>query len=146
VFYLFAVAEFSDRSSFSWVRGGHLLTTSHFSTIYTLELFDIGLPLPSSLSAPQLAQLHGHPAIGSQRPFPNHSVMRKMGYAQSKLVTEHIIDRAAHQTGMTARVLRVGQIISDTVHGIWNATEAIPMILQTAETIHALPQLEDIVS
>jgi carbohydrate kinase (thermoresistant glucokinase family) len=69
-----------------------------------------------------------------------------MGYAQSKLVTEHIVNRAAHQTGMTARVLRVGQIISDTVHGIWNPTEAIPMMLQTAETIHALPQLEDLIS
>jgi carbohydrate kinase (thermoresistant glucokinase family) len=74
------------------------------------------------------------------------SYAQEMGYAQSKLVMEHIVNRAAHQTGITARVLRVGQIISDTVYGIWNATEAIPMILQTAETIHALPQLEDLVS
>ncbi|OOF95586.1 hypothetical protein ASPCADRAFT_507410 [Aspergillus carbonarius ITEM 5010] len=69
-----------------------------------------------------------------------------MGYAQSKLVTEHIVNRATQQTGMTARVLRVGQIIADTARGIWNATEAIPMIFQTAETIHALPQLDDILS
>ncbi|GKZ72631.1 putative NRPS-like protein biosynthetic cluster [Aspergillus niger] len=69
-----------------------------------------------------------------------------MGYAQSKLVTEHIVNRAAHHAGMTARVLRVGQIIADSVHGIWNATEAIPMMFQTAETIHALPQLDDILS
>lgn len=69
-----------------------------------------------------------------------------MGYAQSKLVTENIVNRAAHQTGMTARVLRAGQIVADTVHGIWNATEAIPIILQTAKTIKALPQLDDILS
>ncbi|CAG8107562.1 unnamed protein product [Penicillium olsonii] len=74
------------------------------------------------------------------------SYAQNMGYAQSKLVTEHIINRAAHQTGMTARVLRVGQIIGDTTRGIWNATEAIPMILQCAETIHALPKLEDLLS
>ncbi|OQD84953.1 hypothetical protein PENANT_c011G11440 [Penicillium antarcticum] len=74
------------------------------------------------------------------------SYAQQMGYAQSKLVTEHIINRAAHQTKMTARVLRVGQIIGDTVHGIWNATEAIPMVLQTAQTIHALPQLDDLIS
>jgi carbohydrate kinase (thermoresistant glucokinase family) len=74
------------------------------------------------------------------------SYAQDMGYAQSKLVTEHIINRVAHQTGMTARVLRVGQIIGDTARGIWNASEAIPMILQTAETIHSLPQLEDILS
>ena len=66
-----------------------------------------------------------------------------MGYAQSKLVTEHICDRAAKQTGMDARVLRVGQIIGDTRHGIWNDTEAIPMIFQTAKTVGALPALDE---
>ncbi|KAL4898547.1 hypothetical protein BDV59DRAFT_197449 [Aspergillus ambiguus] len=74
------------------------------------------------------------------------SYAQGMGYAQSKLVTEYVVNEARKKTGMEARVLRVGQIIADTVHGIWNATEAIPMIFQTAETIKALPQLEDILS
>lgn len=74
------------------------------------------------------------------------SYAQGMGYAQSKLVTENIVNRAAHQTGMTARVLRAGQIVADTVHGIWNSTEAIPMILRTAKTIKALPQLDDVLS
>ncbi|KAL4796776.1 hypothetical protein BDV19DRAFT_360395 [Aspergillus venezuelensis] len=69
-----------------------------------------------------------------------------MGYAQSKLVTEHIVNRACHETSLVSRVLRVGQIVADTEHGIWNATEAIPMIFQTAETINALPLLEDVLS
>ncbi|KAK4985274.1 hypothetical protein LTR50_006079 [Elasticomyces elasticus] len=67
---------------------------------------------------------------------------QNMGYAQSKLVTEHIVNRAAKQTGIAARVLRVGQIVGDTRHGVWNATEAIPMIFQTAQTIGALPTLD----
>ncbi|KAL2842165.1 hypothetical protein BJY01DRAFT_256818 [Aspergillus pseudoustus] len=71
---------------------------------------------------------------------------QSMGYAQSKLVTEHIVNRAAHATNIVSRVLRVGQIIADTTHGIWNATEAIPMIFQTAETIKALPLLDDVLS
>ncbi|KAJ5528079.1 hypothetical protein N7513_012238 [Penicillium frequentans] len=74
------------------------------------------------------------------------SYAQNMGYAQSKLVTEHIVNRAATQTGMTARVLRAGQIVADTVHGIWNTTEAIPMILQSANTIKALPKLDDVLS
>ncbi|KAL2814280.1 hypothetical protein BJX63DRAFT_392630 [Aspergillus granulosus] len=74
------------------------------------------------------------------------SYAQSMGYAQSKLVTEHIVNRAAQATAMSSRVLRVGQIIADTTHGIWNATEAIPMIFQTAETIKALPLLDDILS
>ncbi|KAL4804262.1 hypothetical protein BDV18DRAFT_166093 [Aspergillus unguis] len=71
---------------------------------------------------------------------------QSMGYAQSKLVTEHIVNRACHQTSISSRVLRIGQIIADTEHGIWNATEAIPMIFQTAETIQTLPLLDDVLS
>ncbi|KAL5000032.1 hypothetical protein BDV10DRAFT_183627 [Aspergillus recurvatus] len=74
------------------------------------------------------------------------SYAQSMGYAQSKLVTEHVVNRVCHQTTLSARVLRVGQIVADTEHGIWNATEAIPMIFQTAETVNALPLLDDILS
>lgn len=68
-----------------------------------------------------------------------------MGYAQSKSVSEHICASAARQ-GVKARVLRVGQIIGDTQHGVWNAQEAVPMMMQTAMTIGALPRLQDSVS
>ncbi|RDW81354.1 putative NRPS-like enzyme (JCVI) [Aspergillus mulundensis] len=74
------------------------------------------------------------------------SYAQSMGYAQSKLVTEHVVNRACHETSLSARVLRVGQIVADTEHGIWNATEAIPMIFQTAETVNALPLLDEILS
>lgn len=66
-----------------------------------------------------------------------------MGYAQSKLVTENLIAHAASETSMSARVLRIGQIVADTKHGIWNATEAIPLMLQAATTIGALPALDE---
>lgn len=69
---------------------------------------------------------------------------QKMGYAQSKLVTEHVVSRyALQQTGSQARVLRIGQIIADTKYGIWNANEAIPMIFLCARTIGALPALDE---
>jgi thioester reductase-like protein len=66
-----------------------------------------------------------------------------MGYAQSKLVTENLCQIATEQTGISAHVLRIGQVIGDTDRGIWNATEAIPMMLQSATTISALPRLEE---
>ncbi|EMD88520.1 hypothetical protein COCHEDRAFT_1142178, partial [Bipolaris maydis C5] len=66
-----------------------------------------------------------------------------MGYAQSKCVAEHICMAAAQKTGIKARVLRVGQIVADTVHGVWNATEAIPLMMQSALTIGALPRLQE---
>lgn len=65
-----------------------------------------------------------------------------MGYAQSKAVAEHLCARAAQQ-GIIARVLRVGQISGDTQHGIWNAQEAIPMMMQTALTVGVLPELSE---
>ncbi|KAK8030462.1 NRPS-like protein biosynthetic cluster [Apiospora arundinis] len=38
-------------------------------------------------------------------------------------------------------VLRVGQISADTEHGIWNAKEAIPRLVQSAAQVGALPRL-----
>jgi carbohydrate kinase (thermoresistant glucokinase family) len=74
---------------------------------------------------------------------PDFDAAQTMGYAQSKLVTEHIVRAAAKTTGMRARSLRVGQITADTRHGIWNDTEAIPLMLQAATTFGALPSLDE---
>ncbi|KAE8366965.1 hypothetical protein BDV27DRAFT_170377 [Aspergillus caelatus] len=71
------------------------------------------------------------------------SYAQNMGYAQSKLVSEHICINAAQQAGICARVLRIGQVIGDQDHGVWNATEAIPLMLQAATTIGALPKLNE---
>jgi thioester reductase-like protein len=68
---------------------------------------------------------------------------QEMGYAQSKLVAENICIKAAEQTGLRARVLRIGQVIGDTQHGIWNTAEAIPLMIQSATTIRALPRLNE---
>ncbi|KAF4126163.1 Acyl-CoA synthetase (AMP-forming)/AMP-acid ligase II [Geosmithia morbida] len=65
-----------------------------------------------------------------------------MGYAQSKNVAENLCYRAADR-GVTARVLRLGQIVADTQHGVWNSTEAIPLMLQSALTIGALPKIRE---
>ncbi|PTB61870.1 acetyl-CoA synthetase-like protein [Trichoderma citrinoviride] len=73
---------------------------------------------------------------------PDLSWAQNMGYAQSKSVAEHICAKAASQ-GITTRVLRIGQIIGDTEHGVWNAQEAVPMMIQTAITIGALPRLQE---
>ncbi|KAF4963085.1 hypothetical protein FSARC_8887 [Fusarium sarcochroum] len=65
-----------------------------------------------------------------------------MGYAQSKSVSENLCAKAA-EAGVITRVLRVGQIVADTRHGIWNAQEGVPMMMQTAVTIGALPKLKE---
>jgi thioester reductase-like protein len=67
---------------------------------------------------------------------------QEMGYARSKLIAERLCLHA-HQAGLDARVLRVGQIVGDTQQGQWNATEAIPLMIRSAVSIGALPALDD---
>lgn len=82
------------------------------------------------------------PVIKESLP-PDFSYARHTGYAQSKLVTEHICFRASQATGLTTRVLRVGQLIGDMQHGIWNSNDAFPLIWQSARTIGVLPQIPE---
>ncbi|KAK7723951.1 putative NRPS-like protein biosynthetic cluster [Diaporthe eres] len=68
----------------------------------------------------------------------------QMGYGQSKWVAEEICSAAAKyaaQKGVDfpVQILRVGQVVGDTEHGIWNPKEAIPLTVQTALSTGALP-------
>ncbi|KAF8253407.1 acetyl-CoA synthetase-like protein [Wilcoxina mikolae CBS 423.85] len=75
--------------------------------------------------------------------LPKLSDAMPMGYAQAKLVTEHICHAAAAKSDIAARILRVGQIVGDTHFGMWNATEAVPLTIQSATTIGALPVISN---
>jgi thioester reductase-like protein len=70
---------------------------------------------------------------------------QETGYARSKLIGERLCLHAS-RAGLDARALRVGQIVGDTRHGQWNATEAIPLMIRSALTIGALPALNDTLS
>lgn len=73
---------------------------------------------------------------------PAHA--QPMGYARSKWVAEHVVDAARRASGGRAiRVLRTGQIVGDAVHGVWNETEAIPLMVRAAKGIGALPRLDE---
>lgn len=75
--------------------------------------------------------------------LPDARWAQGMGYAQSKSAAEAICSLAAERAGVPVRVLRIGQIVADTAHGVWNATEAVPLMLQSALTIGALPRLAE---
>jgi thioester reductase-like protein len=67
---------------------------------------------------------------------------QEMGYSRSKLIAERLC-KLAHDAGLDARVLRVGQIVGDTRLGQWNDTEAIPLMIRAAVSMGALPTLGD---
>ncbi|KAI1761375.1 hypothetical protein GGR53DRAFT_525119 [Hypoxylon sp. FL1150] len=87
-----------------------------------------GTPAPATIDEVHIEDLHHAPGTG---------------YGKSKLVTEHIVRAAAKSAGMCARVLRTGQLIGDVVNGLWNPTEAIPLMVRSATTIGALPILDE---
>jgi thioester reductase-like protein len=84
------------------------------------------------------------PGIVPEGPVAHISHVQKTGYARSKYVAESIVLNAAKRAGAHARVLRIGQLIGDTKVGAWNMTEGIPLMLQTAQTLGALPALDEV--
>lgn len=65
------------------------------------------------------------------------------GYAQSKFVAEHIVSEASGQ-GADCIILRVGQIVGDSVSGRWNAQEAVPLMIRSAGPLGCLPALNEV--
>ncbi|KAL1746963.1 hypothetical protein HDZ31DRAFT_32891 [Schizophyllum fasciatum] len=61
------------------------------------------------------------------------------GYARSKWVVERLCQRAAEK-GVRVGVLRIGQMVGDTENGVWNETEAWPLMFKGAQTMGALPK------
>lgn len=81
-----------------------------------------------------------------ERMLHDPRVATGLGYSKSKWVAEQICDRAnisADSRRLNGRVMvfRVGQLSGDSVRGVWNASEAWPMMLSTAKVIGALPDL-----
>ncbi|KAL8703656.1 MAG: hypothetical protein Q9201_003168 [Fulgogasparrea decipioides] len=91
----------------------------------------------------------------SKQPIPesissNPEDASPLGYSRSKWVAESICRNFHNRlTSLNARsklriaVLRVGQLCGDTENGIWNMSEAYPLMLSTAPFLHALPDLGD---
>ncbi|GAK64450.1 acetyl-CoA synthetase-like protein [Moesziomyces antarcticus] len=65
-----------------------------------------------------------------------------MGYARSKWVAEQLIARHPGTGGQYAAV-RIGQLCSDTAHGVWNQSEAWPILIQISQAVGCFPVLNE---
>lgn len=65
------------------------------------------------------------------------------GYARSKFVGEHVVCNAA-RAGARSYVFRIGQVVGDTLKGVWNDKEFLPMLIRSALTLKTLPILQDV--
>lgn len=76
-------------------------------------------------------------------PITSLSYASNMGYARSKLVAEQVVLNAEMSAGARSRVLRIGQIVGDTRLGIWNDSDAIPMMIRSALRLKVLPEMRE---
>ncbi len=82
----------------------------------------------------------------SERLSTNPEDAVAMGYARSKWVAEQIVARRATATtkrGSRYSVVRIGQLCSDTKNGVWNESEAWPILIQISQLVGSFPNLND---
>jgi thioester reductase-like protein len=91
------------------------------------------------------AQASPGPATIASALIPSFDICSPMGYSQSKLAGEYIIESAS-KIGANATVLRIGQIIPGRRRGtkLWNPSEAVPLMIRSAnkDSAGALPILD----
>ncbi|KAL9120345.1 MAG: hypothetical protein Q9187_003101 [Circinaria calcarea] len=75
----------------------------------------------------------------------NPNTASTLGYSRSKWVAESICEQANLHSGLQGRIsiLRIGQLCGDTQSGVWNVTEAWPLMLSTVKITGSLPALKD---
>lgn len=113
-------------------------------TLLALSL-DVHRPEPARLffaSSISTAENTPPPAVIVDAPVDDFSHAIDMGYAQSKLVGEHMVLNAA-RSGARSYVLRIGQIVGDLQSGFWNDNEYVPSMIRSALSMKALPALNE---
>ena len=81
-----------------------------------------------------------------EAPSTNQKDAAPLGYSRSKWVGEKICLGAVRQCEPLrgkVGILRVGQLSGDTARGVWNATEAWPLLLGSMKATRCLPVLDE---
>jgi thioester reductase-like protein len=66
-----------------------------------------------------------------------------LGYSRSKWVAEAICVVVSKSSLLgSVKVVRVGQLTGDTVNGVWNMSEAWPLMLSTVRELNCLPKIK----
>ena len=76
-----------------------------------------------------------------EAPMSDYSIPQTFGYGESKHVSERILQIAAERSGVSASILRVGQVAGPSTMngGIWNVHEYLPALVQTSKAIGRIP-------
>ncbi|KAH7311831.1 hypothetical protein BKA65DRAFT_610060 [Rhexocercosporidium sp. MPI-PUGE-AT-0058] len=77
--------------------------------------------------------------------YPEPPPENSLGYSKSKWVAEAICSKATGSSRLSGKmkILRIGQLTGDTKNGVWNRSEARPLMLSTAPQLSCLPKLDE---
>lgn len=128
-----------DLSSF---ESTHIRGIRHFIDFSTSSVRNTHIFFVSSLSS-----VGNWPAInGSETPVPeaamtDSNVAMEMGYGESKHVAERILHNAVEKAGISATILRVGQLAGPLAKegGVWNRNEWFPSLMKSSKALGLLP-------
>lgn len=82
------------------------------------------------------------PRLVLEQHYADPHVAQEMGYARSKWVGERIVENASKVVpNLKASVLRLGQLVGDQQHGVWNTSEAISLMIKSGDVMGALPDI-----
>ncbi|MCJ1381650.1 hypothetical protein MMC17_004761 [Xylographa soralifera] len=104
-----------------------------------------GLPTPARLIfCSSISAALGSPISSRipEAPIESLEQVSQTGYAASKLVGERIVQAAVENYDARATILRIGQVVGDTEAGVWNDTEAFPLIIRSTVTMGIIPEIE----
>ncbi|OGM51363.1 putative NRPS-like enzyme [Aspergillus bombycis] len=117
----------------------------HIQGVYNLIQFSLSVHLPAPavvLFCSSISTALGAPTSDvNEVPVDDLNSALEMGYGRSKLVGEKIVSNA-RRSGARAFSLRIGQVSGHSKKGLWNDSEAIPMMIRSALTLKTLPQID----
>ncbi|KAI9926345.1 hypothetical protein MW887_004109 [Aspergillus wentii] len=117
----------------------------HIKGLYNLIDFSLSVKLPQPATVMFCSSIST--ALGAkssevaETPLEDLDCALDMGYGRSKLIGERIVSNA-RRSGARTFSLRIGQVSGHSKKGLWNDSEAIPLMIRSALTLKALPEID----
>ncbi|KAE8356404.1 hypothetical protein BDV28DRAFT_127265 [Aspergillus coremiiformis] len=132
----------------AWPVNFNLLLSNfepHIQGVYNLIQLSLSVHLPAPAVLLFCSSIST--ALGAasseidETPLEDLNSALEMGYGRSKLIGEKIVSNA-RRSGARAFSLRIGQVSGHSKKGLWNDSEAIPLMIRSALTLKALPEID----
>ena len=100
----------------------------------------------SSIAAVARYTLETKETLVPELPMHDPEVTAPFGYPEAKWVCEQILSRAAdlHKEALEPIIVRVGQLTGSKSGGLWAASEHLPSMFKSSQSLGALPEISGV--